>query len=199
MQHYFIEKEHKKSDYFVFQDEILDRKFKFRSVDSVFSKDKIDDGTRVLLNAVSKYCDVFGYVLDFGCGVGTISVVLKTLYPQITMDACDINGTAVELTKENAKLNNVTLNNVIKSNIYENIDTKYDFIVTNPPIKVGKQILFQIITDSKEHLKNGGEIVLVIRKSHGQESLKKHMESVFGNAEILKRDKGYYIMKSIKG
>ena len=93
----------------------------------------------------------------------------------------------------------MTLNNVIKSNIYENIDTKYDFIVTNPPIKVGKQILFQIITDSKDHLKNGGEIVLVIRKSHGQESLKKHMESVFGNAEILKRDKGYYIMKSIKG
>lgn len=198
MQHYFIEKEHKKSDYFIFEDEILDKKFKFKSVDSVFSKNKIDDGTRVLLNTISRHCELGGDVLDFGCGLGVISIVLKTIFPNINIDACDINGTAVQLTKENSKLNNTAINNVIKSDIYENIDKNYDYIVTNPPIKVGKQILFKIMTDSFSHLKNGGEIILVIRKSHGQESLKKHLELIFGNAEILKRDKGYYIMKSVK-
>jgi len=86
---------------------------------------------------------------------------------------------------------------VFKSDLYGEVDKKYNFIVTNPPIKVGKEILFGVVTGAKEHLKPSGEIILVIRKSHGQESMKKHMEKVFGNCEILKRDKGYYIMRSI--
>ncbi len=197
MQHYFIEKEHSKEDYFLFNDEILNKTYKFKSVDNVFSKNKIDDGTRILLNEVSKH-DLTGEVLDMGCGIGVISVVLKTIFHKIILDAFDINGVAVDLTKENSNLNNVTLRTVEKSNLYEYIDNIYDFIVTNPPIKVGKKILFDLVAEAKNHLKSGGKIFLVIRKSHGQESLKHHMNGIFGNVEILKRDKGYYVMCSQK-
>lgn len=198
MQHYFIEKQHKASDYFTFTDKFNNTEFTFKSVDNVFSKNQIDEGTKVLLNTVLKNYHLKGDVLDFGCGLGTISIVLKRQFPNINVEACDINGVAVELTKHNAKLNNIVINKVYKCNLYEDIDKKYDYIVTNPPIKVGKKILFEVVTQAYEHLNNNGEIVLVIRKSHGQESLKNHMMSVFNNASILKRDKGYYIMKSVK-
>ena len=198
MQHYFIDKQHKKEDYFKYTTEFNGRKYIFNSVDNMFSKDGLDEGTRVLLNTVVKQYDLSGTVLDLGCGIGSIGVILKNEFPNIQVDMVDINNTALALSKQNCALNNATDNCVFNSNLYEGIDKKYDFIVTNPPIKVGKEVLFGVVTGAKEHLNNGGEIILVIRKSHGQESMKKHMEKIFGNAEILKRDKGYYIMKSTK-
>lgn len=196
MQHYFIDKGHKKEDYFTYTTEFNGRKYKFHSVDNMFSKDGLDEGTRVLLNAVIKNYSLNGDVLDLGCGIGSIGVILKSEFGECNVDMADINNTAIQLAKKNCEANNVS-NNVFFSNLYSDIDKKYDYIVTNPPIKVGKEILFGVVTGAKSHLKGGGEIVLVIRKSHGQESMKKHMESVFGNAEILKRDKGYYIMRSV--
>lgn len=198
MQHYFIDKPHNASDYFMFSEKFLDREYTFKSVDSVFSKNKIDEGTKVLLATVIANVNLTGDVLDFGCGIGPIGIILKTLFPNINVDMIDVNNTAVELSKENCKTNKTDTNNVFYSNLYGNIDKKYDYIVTNPPIKVGKEILFNVISKGYDHLKQNGEIILVIRKDHGQESMKKHMLSLFGNCEILKRDKGYYIMRSKK-
>ena len=199
MEHYFIAKQHKDSDYFTFTETFNGKQFTFKSVDSVFSKDKIDEGTKVLLSTIIKNnIPLNGDVLDFGCGLGVIGIVLKTFYNNINVDMLDVNSVAVELSKQNCKLNNVSQNNVFESDLYNNVDKKYNQIVTNPPIKVGKQILFGVISGSADHLVKGGTITLVIRKSHGEESMKKHMETVFGNATILKRDKGYYILQSIK-
>lgn len=199
MEHYFIAKQHDEKDYFTFKETFLTREFTFKSVDSVFSKDKIDEGTKVLLTTIiNKYPIMEGNVLDFGCGLGVIGIVLKTFYKNINVDMLDVNSVAVDLSKQNCEINNVSENNVFESNMYEHVDKKYGHIVANPPIKVGKKILFGVVTDAKEHLLDGGELVLVIRKSHGEESMKKHMEDVFGNCEILKRDKGYYILRSKK-
>ncbi len=199
MEHYFIAKQHKDSDYFTFTETFNGKQFTFKSVDSVFSKDKIDEGTKVLLSTIIKNnIPLNGDVLDFGCGLGVIGIVLKTFYNNINVDMLDVNSVAVELSKQNCKLNNVSQNNVFESDLYNNVDKKYNHIVTNPPIKVGKQILFGVISGAADHLVKGGTITLVIRKSHGEESMKKHMETVFGNATILKRDKGYYILQSTK-
>lgn len=199
MEHYFIAKNHVASDYFTFKEEFCGKTLTFKSVDSVFSKNKIDEGTKVLLNTILKNnTSLNGDVLDFGCGIGVIGIVLKTFYNDINVDMLDVNSVAVELSKENNTLNNVSQNNVFESNLYDNVDKRYVHIVTNPPIKVGKQILFGVVSGAYDHLLSGGDITLVIRKSHGEESMKKHMESVFGNCEILKRDKGYYILRSIK-
>ena len=198
MQHYFINKEHKESDFFKFEDSILNYKLCFRSCDSIFSKNKIDDGTRALLEAIDKKEQLFGHGLDIGCGLGVIAITLIKRFG-VTFDMIDINETAVKLSRENLQLNNVQKNaKVLVSNGFENLEEMYDFIVTNPPIKTGKKLLFQLITDAYSHMNNNAPIILVIRKDHGMESLKKHMVSVINNCEIIDRNKGYYILKSIK-
>lgn len=198
MQHYFIDKPHEDSDFFEFNDSVLDVDLTFRSCDSIFSKNKIDDGTRSLLNAIYKKCEIFGECLDLGCGLGVIAIALIKKF-DVKFDMVDINKTAIKLSKENVIKNNVSTNaNIFHSNGFEKVDKNYDFIITNPPIKTGKQLLFELMEGSYNHLKQFGELILVIRKDHGMESLKKHIQSVFGNCEIVDRNKGFYILKAKK-
>ena len=197
MQHYFIDKEHQDSDFFDFNDSVLNLDLCFRSCDSIFSKNKIDDGTRALLNAINEKCDLNGHGLDLGCGLGVIAIALIKKFG-ITFDMVDINKTALKLSKENIIKNNVIGANVFYSDGFSEVKSSYDFIATNPPIKTGKKLLFDLMLGAYEHLKPNGQLVLVIRKDHGMESLKKHLVSVFGNCEIIDRNKGFYILKSVK-
>ena len=198
MQHYFIDKEHQETDFFKFYDNILDYELCFRSCDSIFSKNQIDDGTRTLINAISEKCDLKGSGLDLGCGLGVIAIALIKKF-NVKFDMVDINNTAVKLSKENLILNNVQRSaNVFYSDGFSEIKENYDFIVTNPPIKTGKKLLFDLMQGSFEHLKENGQLILVIRKDHGMESLKKYIISIFGNCEIIERNKGYYILRAVK-
>ena len=196
MQHYFIDKEHKDSDFFDFNDSVLGLNLCFRSCDSIFSKNKIDDGTRALLEAINKKCELTGHGLDLGCGLGVIAITLSKKF-DVSFDMIDINKTAVKLSKENIKKNNVDAQ-VFYSEGFSEVKNKYDFIVTNPPIKTGKKLLFDLMNGAFEHLKNNGQLILVIRKDHGMESLKKYITSIFGNCEIIDRNKGFYILRSLK-
>ena len=198
MQHYFIDKEHVETDFFDFNDSVIGLNLCFRSCDSIFSKNKIDDGTRALLEAINKKCSLCGHGLDLGCGLGVIAISLVKKFG-VTFDMVDINNTAVKLSKENTVKNNVEKNaNVFYSDGFSEINSNYDFIVTNPPIKTGKKLLFDLMVGAHEHLNSNGQLILVIRKDHGMESLKKHITSIFGNCEIIDRNKGFYILKAIK-
>ena len=198
MQHYFIDKEHKDSDFFEFKDSILNFELCFRSCDSIFSKNKIDDGTRSLINAIVKHCKLKGLGLDLGCGLGCLAIPLIKHF-NVYFDMVDINNTSVKLSKENLVKNNVQKNaQVFYSDGFENVTNDYDFIVTNPPIKTGKKLLFDLMQGAFKHLKTEGQLILVIRKDHGMESLKKHIVSIFNNCEIIERNKGYYILKAVK-
>lgn len=198
MQHYFIEKSHKASDYFEFESIVRDMKLKFRSCDSIFSKNEIDDGTLTLLNTLFDKVELSGNGLDLGCGYGVIGIsIIK--YLGLNCDMVDINGTAVDLATHNLMLNGVRSGaKVFKSNGFEHVTDSYDFIVTNPPIKTGKKLLFELMDGCFNHLNKGGTLTLVIRKDHGEESLRKKLIELFGNCEILKRNKGFYILHSIK-
>lgn len=197
--HYFISNNQDESQFFKFSETFLNKTYTFTSCEDVFSKNKIDDGTKVLLNTIiENYNNLQGNVLDLGCGYGVISVILKTYYNNCQMFATDINKTAVKLCEINAKQNNVKVD-VFLGNVTENVKhIEFDYVFSNPPIKAGKQVLFEFVTQSFNVLKEGGELVLVIRKDKGQESLQKHMVNIFNNCQILKRDKGYYILKSLK-
>ena len=198
MQHYFIDKPHTEADYFEFNDSVLGLDLCFRSCDSIFSKNKIDDGTRALLEAVNKKCELSGFGLDLGCGLGVIAIALiKKL--NLKFDMVDINNTAVKLSKENLIKNNVQKNaTVFYSDGFSNVKENYDFIITNPPIKTGKKLLFDLMQGAYEHLNTNGQLILVIRKDHGMESLKKYITSIFGNCEIIDRNKGFYILRAEK-
>ena len=183
MQHYFIEKEHKDSDYFEFEGEVADMKLKFRSCDSIFSKDEIDEGTRTLLETVFSKLELKGEGLDLGCGYGVIGIsVIKKL--GLNCDMLDVNGTAVELARHNLMLNGLRSGaKVFKSNGFEQVEGNYDFILTNPPIKTGKALLFELMQGSFDHLNEGGSLTLVIRKNHGEDSLRKKLIEIFGHVD----------------
>lgn len=199
MRHYFIDRPRTPDEYFDFVEEFLGNKYLFHSCNDVFSKDRLDEGSKTLISAFLDNCDVQSgdHILDLCCGYGAIGIVLRKNI-DCHIDMCDINKTVIELCKKNVKENNVQIDNVFVSDMYSDVKDKYKYIITNPPIKTGKQLLFSVIDGAKEHLEDGGNITLVIRKDHGAESLKKHMIEVFGNCEILERNKGYYILRSEK-
>ncbi len=170
--------------------------FTFVTDDGVFSKDGVDMGTQVLLKAI--YEDsVQGSVLDMGCGYGVLGIVTKTLFPDVTVDCVDVNPRALELASINSDKNKAKVNTIL-SNVYENVSSIYDTILTNPPIRAGKSVVFEIYEGAYEHLRASGKLLVVIRKQQGAESSKKKLIELFGNCEVIMRSKGYWILKCTK-
>lgn len=163
----------------------------------VFSKERVDYGSRVLIESWIRE-PWYKKVLEVGCGYGPIGISLAKVHPDIHFDLIDVNLRAIDLTKRNAKLNNVHNVSVFESNIYENIKDKYDCIISNPPIRAGKVIVHQILEDAFHHLNENGSLFVVIQKKQGAPSAEKKLEQIFGNVEIVCRDKGYYVLKSCK-
>ena len=177
--------------------ELNGENYSFISDNGVFSKGEVDYGSIALLKVLLKE-DIYGRVLDVGCGYGTIGLILAKKISQGDFTLIDINMRACALACENAKrwkLDNVQ---VIESNIFEKVDGTFDNIITNPPIRAGKKVIYAIFEQSYHHLKQNGSLYIVIRKSHGAESAQKFITSVFGNCTLLKRDKGFYIYRATK-
>ena len=195
--HYFLNTEHRKEDYFSFTDYFMGDSYTFESCADIFSKDNFDYGTTTLLKTVFNNVTLNGTVLDVGCGYGIIGILIKKYYPNLNVKMLKIKKNAVMLSCKNA--NNIGVKvDVFDSNLYDNVNYKVNHIVTNPPIKAGKQNLFNVVIGAKDVLEPNGTITLVIKKKHGMESLKNKMNEIFGNVKILNRDKGYYILHSEK-
>ena len=171
--------------------DILGEKLRFKTDNGVFSKDKLDFGTRTLLESLP--LDEFkGDVLDVGCGYGPIGIYLKKV-TSCNVDMCDINKRAIHLANMNARLNNVNVN-IFESDSYSNINKKYNYIVTNPPIRVGKEILYSIVMNAKDYLLDDGSMFLVIHKDQGAKSMLFDLQKVY-NAEVIKKNKGFFIIR----
>ncbi|WP_317436959.1 class I SAM-dependent methyltransferase [Thomasclavelia spiroformis] len=195
MKHYYTENDDLISEPEQFIFNYRGKTLTFVSDNGVFSKKMIDYGSRVLLETISIDSSK-KTLLDVGCGYGTFGIALKSVYPFLEIDMIDINDRALNLARENLKLNNVNAD-VYLSNTYEKVENKYDLIVTNPPIRAGKEIVTKILVDSKKYLNLNGEIWIVIQKKQGAPSAKKNLESVFKKVDIVKRDKGYYILRAV--
>ena len=171
--------------------------YSFISDNGVFSKSEGDYGSLALLKVILKQ-DISGNILDVGCGYGTIGLILAKNYPLSDFTLIDVNARACALTRTNVQRMNLTNVKVIESDIFEKVNDNFDVIVTNPPIRAGKKVIYSIFEQSYHHLKQNGSLFLVIRKSHGAESAQKFINSVFNNCTLLKRDKGFYIYQAIK-
>ena len=195
--HYFSEKPIAKSDIKIVEDILRGKRLKFKTDAGVFSYGKIDKGTKILVENV--IVDKDDDILDLGCGYGVIGIALADEVKSVTM--ADINRRAIKLAKENIKLNNLEGCDirVVYSDLYENVrDREYDKIITNPPIRAGKEVLHRIIKEGKGILKDNGEIWVVIQTKQGAKSLAKYMEEVFGNVETVTIKGGYRVLKSKK-
>lgn len=169
----------------------------FDTDNGVFSKGGIDFGSNVLLQTLPDL-EAKNTLLDVGCGYGTIGLTLAKKYPNLSVEMVDVNLRAIELSKNNAVKNNISNVNIYESSCYENVDKTYDLIISNPPIRAGKKIVFEILSGSFEHLNKGGELWIVIQKKQGAESSLKYLKTIFGNVEVVNKDGGYWIIKSRK-
>ena len=191
---YFAENPDAKHDIHELNVELLGQQLTFLTDAGVFSKKMIDYGSRVLLSVLD--FETGEQVLDVGCGYGPLGLTLAKAQG-VTATMVDINQRALDLSQKNAERNQVSAH-IFQSNVYEKVSGIFDHIISNPPIRAGKQVVHEVISGSYEHLTEGGDLTLVIQKKQGAPSAKSKMEDVFGNCEIVKKDKGYYILRSEK-
>lgn len=196
LDHYFTDKrnleENRKDHSFRFSGHL----FTFTTDKGVFSKTDIDRGTQVFLEVLS-HEDLSGKLLDLGCGYGVLGIVLKYIFPKLQIQLTDINPRAVELTNLNCQKNQIE-GVAYESNGFENVKDTFDIIVTNPPIRAGKTVIYKMFEDASGYLAENGILYVVIRKKQGAESAVKKLIEVFDNCEVVEKNKGYWVLKSHK-
>lgn len=170
---------------------VLDAEFRCTTDAGVFSRDGLDMGTRVLLEALPK---LQGRVLDLGCGWGPVGLAIGRKYPQCEIVMTDVNRRATEIAEKNLRANGVQNAQVIQGDGYENVRGKFDFILLNPPIRTGKSTIYAMFADSRAHLAENGALYIVIRKQQGAESAEKYLNTIFENVERIAREKGYWVL-----
>lgn len=194
LEHYFTNNENLKSEIKELSYEFKNEKFIFLSDNGVFSKDKIDFGSKSLVEAFLTSIDKdVSNILDVGCGYGFMGITISKIL-NCHVDMIDINKRALHLAKKNIEKNKVDAY-TIESNIYENVVGKYDVIITNPPIRAGKKVVLEILERAKEFLNEDGELWFVIRKDQGAKSIAKQLENSYFCEEVCK-NKGFYIFKA---
>ena len=158
------------------------------------SKEKLDFGTRTLLESIP-ICNIHGNVLDVGCGYGVIDIILERI-SDANFEGIDVNRRALHLAEMNKKLNGAKRVSFYESNMYENVNKKYDAIITNPPIRAGKEIVYGIVMGARNYLEDNGVLYIVIRKEQGAKSMLKDLEKYY-ITEILNKSKGFFVIKCI--
>ena len=149
-------------------------------------------GSRLFLENIDLF-NISGKVLDVGCGYGTIGLVVSKLTnSEVTM--CDVNKRALHLAEINLKANNIDNINIIESDCYSNISGKFDYILTNPPIRAGKKIVYEIVMNARNYLTEKGTLYIVVRKEQGAKSMIRDLEKYY-QVSILEKSKGFFIIK----
>ena len=171
--------------------ELKGKEFVLRSNAGVFSKDKLDTGTRILLETILDHESNPSSVLDLGCGIGPVGVVLSNFWDtNVTM--IDVNERAVQLARQNMDAYSSKARIVCQDGVQEGM---FDCIVLNPPIRTGKEVIYRLFDECIEHLSKEGRFWIVIRKQHGAQSAIKHFEQKNLQVERVARDKGYWILR----
>lgn len=188
---YFDNNENLKSELRVLNYKYENYNLKFYSDLGVFSKDKIDEGSKLLLETYIKYGKKEKKILDVGCGIGFLGISLNKIMGA-SVDMIDINNRALHLTKMNLKENKAE-GNVFVSNIYENVKDAYDVIITNPPIRAGKKVYLTIINEAFNHLTKDGELWFVMRTNHGVKTVIKNLKNL-ADVKVLEKNCGFYVV-----
>ena len=194
MSYYFDKNTDTKSNEKTVHVNIKNNVYAFITDNNVFSKRGLDFGTRTMLESIDLN-EISGDILDFGCGYGPVGIYIKS-NTNSNVDMVDINERAIELAKKNAKLNMVDVN-IYYSDIYSEVTKKYDYIITNPPIRVGKEILYKILVGALDCLKENGKLIFVINKDQGAKSTMEYLKTYY-DVQILGKNKGFYVFQCQK-
>ena len=165
---------------------------RFTTDAGVFSKGELDNGTRILLKALPD--EMQGRVLDLGCGWGPVGVSLGKIFPGLEIVMSDVNERALELSQNNAKRNGVAVTGILSDGLAEVTGT-FDYIITNPPIRAGKQVIYRLFAQSAAQLNENGELYIVIRKQQGAESAIKYLKTLFDGVDTIEKSGGFWIIR----
>lgn len=196
--HYYSQKPHSELKTEKIHCTIRNQPFIFTTGSGVFSKKGIDFGTRQLIETFEEP-SVNGPFLDLGCGYGPIGITLAKTFQHRNIVMVDINERAISLAKENVQQNQIENVKIFQSDGFENIkETEFAAIITNPPIRTGKKNVYGMLQLSAEHLREEGELWVVIQKKQGAPSMVTFLNTLFPIVEIKNRKKGYHIIRAVK-
>lgn len=170
--------------------DFLERSFFFDTDAGVFARQGFDEGSRLMLSAALP--EIAGRALDLGCGWGPVGILLKAMKPETQVTLLDINPRACELAQKNAKKNGVSVE-VVCADGPQGCKERFDWILLNPPIRAGKQVVYRLFAQSAAQLSPGGCLVVVIRKQQGAHSAKDHLQTLFSEVQMVCRHKGYHV------
>ena len=191
-EHYFTEEPGSKRSIKEIAVDIRGFSFNFLTDRGVFSRGKLDRGTRLLIEAME--LDRVKKILDLGCGYGPIGIVAARIVPQAEIVMVDVNSRACELAFENIKRNRISNAKVMAGHGFEPVQgMKFDLILSNPPIRAGKSVVFSLITEAKEFLEPDGRLLVVARTKQGSKSILKHMSEVFDTSREIEKGVGYRV------
>ncbi len=201
MKHYYTNNSDLKTNRKEIEIDFLGEKYIFITDTGVFSKNRLDFGTEVMVkefinnNKKEKF-----ELLDIGCGYGSVTVLLSKFYKHSKFTLTDVNDRALELSEINCKNNMVNDYDIYKSDCFENINENFDIIISNPPIRAGKDVIFNIYENSYNHLNLDGDFYCVIQTKHGAKSTEKKLLEIFGNCKTLEIHSGYrvYFCKKVE-
>lgn len=169
----------------------------FNSSDGLFSKATLDYGSRVLLETIANL-DISGKVADLGCGIGVIGILVKKYHPEIDLTMIDVNENAVSISLLNSQLYGQNNRSIVSFGLNNLKGEKFDYILSNPPIRTGKKVIYQLFEQSINALNPDGKLIIVIRKQQGAQSAIKYLESISNKVEVLNKDSGYWIISAQK-
>ena len=193
MSHYFENDQNLPSNLKKTTTNIFNQNFIFYTDNGVFAKHGLDYGSRLLLESLP-YEELKGPVLDVGCGYGVLGIIISKL-TNLEVDMIDVNKRALHLSKRNIKENGCTNINTFLSDCYQNVTRKYKTIITNPPIRAGKKIVYDILLNARNNLDPDGILYLVIRKEQGAKSAISDLKKYY-DVSIVRKSKGFYIISA---
>ncbi|WP_028781704.1 class I SAM-dependent methyltransferase [Thalassobacillus devorans] len=197
-EHYYSNKTNAPSEERTWKYTLRGETLRFTTDNAVFSKKEVDFGSRVLIEAFQAP-EVDGSFLDLGCGYGPIGLTLAKTYPGRKIYMVDINERAVELSRKNAEQNEIS-NVVVEvgDRLKEVRDVNFAAVLTNPPIRAGKKVVHAMFEEAYQSLVDRGELWVVIQKKQGAPSARKKLEELFGEVEVVEKQKRYYIFRAKK-
>ncbi|HSI68037.1 MAG TPA: class I SAM-dependent methyltransferase [Planococcus sp. (in: firmicutes)] len=197
-QHYYSKNPQTKSNPQEWSYTLRGEKFRFQTDAGVFSKGEVDFGSRLLIEAfVDPSID--GPILDVGCGYGPIGMAIAKTFPHKEVHMVDVNTRAIELAEKNTEKNGITNVRIYESDGLAAVEeAEFSAILTNPPIRAGKETIFRFYEEAYAKLSNGGTLWVVIQKKQGAPSTEAKLSELFGEVRTVDKDKGYFVFEARK-
>lgn len=193
VEHYFASSPKSEANFGLIRANLCGRHFEFITASSVFSKRKIDIGTKLLIESMSLPKN--GAILDIGCGYGAVGISAATFNPNVQVCMTDVNMRAVSLTRKNIELNKVRNAQVRYGYLFEPVEGQlFDCVLSNPPVSAGMDTVKAFITGAPKVMRENATFQMVIRSKIGAKILPALFEETFGNCAVLARESGFRVL-----